>query len=609
MKARILYILKYYLFWIVLFLSQKLMFMAFNFHESFQLSISEWLGVLWHGLRLDMSAAAYLVVIPVIFISLLSFFDMRYTRSFLKIYNYFFLLIIVYLGVVDMELYSYWGFKLDITPLVYLKTPKEAAASLSFLEIGFLILMLIVIYFITLKIYKKFILSALDGSTEPSRMFSFSGIILLGLLFISIRGGVGIAPINLGSAYFSSNRFANHSAINVLWNCVYSFVERKSLNTSYEFMDDDKANEIFKSLNSQEVNHIQVVKKDANVILIILESFSNKIIGELGGEPGITPELDTICRNSVVFRNFFASGDRSEKGMLSIFSGYPAQPTTTIMEFPSKTQNLPFLTSPFHNKGYYTAFYYGGDLNFANFRSYFTNPWIDKLITLKDFPAEQNKQKWGVPDEFLFNKMITDLDTVNQPFFISCFTLSSHEPYDTPLVPVFPTNNRNDMSKNGFYYSDQSLGAFLDKAKKSDWWKNTLIIIIADHGSRFPGNTPNDIPLKFNIPMIWTGGAVTIPDTSISTYASQCDLPSTLLHQFDLPVNNYNFSKDIFNAKSKSFAMYFFNNGFGYMSDSVRAVYDISIDKYIYTSGTLNNDCKESAKAYLQVVSKDFNSR
>ncbi len=609
MKPRLIYILKYYLFWIIIFILQKLMFMIFNYKESFQLGFIDWLGVIWHGLRLDLSAGAYLMLTPVLIMTLLSFFEFSITRNFLKIYNYIFLFIVLYIGVVDMELYSWWGFKLDITPLVYLKTPKEAAASLNIIEIVLLLVFFILLYFAGFKVYNRLISSSLEGNKDSSWKFSLAGLLILGLLIIPARGGVGIAPVNLGSAYFHTNRFANHSAINVLWNCVFSIVERKGASTSHQYMDDARARELFQSFYPQDTAHIQVVRKDANVILIILESFSNKIIGELGGEPGITPETDTICRNSVVFNNFFASGDRSEKGMLSIFSGYPSQPTTSIMNYPNKTQNLPYLKSPFHEKGYYTAFYYGGDLNFANFRSYFTNPSEDRLITLNDFPSEFKSEKWGVPDEILFNRLISDIDTITQPFFISCFTLSSHEPYDTPMEPVFPTNNRSDLSKNAFYYTDKCLGAFIKKAKKSRWWDNTLIILIADHGSRYPGNTANHVPLKYNIPMIWTGGALTIPDTSIFTYASQTDLPRTILKQFDLPVKDYPFSKDILDKNSKSFAIYFFNNGFGYMTDSTQVIYDNSIKDFIFTSGTISDDCKESSKAYLQFLSKDFNAR
>jgi phosphoglycerol transferase MdoB-like AlkP superfamily enzyme len=574
-----------------------------------KLGINEWAGVIWHGLRLDMSAASYLLAIPLVIMTLLCFFEFRFTRIFLQVYNYILLFLVLFLGIVDMELYSWWGIKLDVSPLIYLKTPKEAAASVNILEIALLFFFFLFLYFIGIKAYKKIISPSLTLISGSYWRFCFAGLFMTGLLIIPMRGGIGIAPINLGSAYFSNNRFANHSSINVFWNFCFSIVERKNLNSSSVFMDDSLAKELFQDFYPPENPPKIIVKKDANVILIILESFSNKIIGEMGGEKGITPELDTICRNSVVFRNFFASGDRSEKGMLCLFSGYPAQPTTTIMNFPSKTQNLPYMKSPFHDKGYYTAFYYGGDLNFANFRSYFTNPSEDRLVTLEDFPSRLNTQKWGVPDEYLFEKMISDIDTITRPFFISCFTLSSHEPYDAPVDSVFPTNNRNDQSKNAFYYADRCLGDFIDKAKNRIWWENTLIIIVADHGSRYPGNTPSHEPMKFRIPMIWTGGALTVTDTSIYTYSSQTDLPRTLLNQFDFPVNDYPFSNDILNEKSRSFAMYFFNNGFGYMSDSTELIYDNNIKDFIYTSGIVSKECKESSKAYLQILSKDFNDR
>jgi len=609
MKNRLFFIFKYFLFWVFVFIVQKLLFMGFNFHESMKLDVSTWFGVIWHGLRLDLSTTSYLMVIPTLATSILCFFKLAYTRSFMLVYNYLILFVVLFLGIVDMELYSWWGFKLDITPLVYLKTPKEAVASINYIEIFLLIVFFILQYFLALKIFRKIVLSELKRDNESSSFFAIPGFLLIGLLFIPMRGGIGIAPINLGSAYFHKNRFANHSAINVIWNTVFSVVEKKNNNSSKFFMQENRANEIFNAFYPKETKRYKLIKKDSNVILIILESFSNKIIGELGGEVGITPEIDTITKNSVVFRNFFASGDRSEKGILSLLSGYPAQPTTTIINFPSKTQSLPFLLSPFHDKGYYTAFYYGGDLNFANLRSYFTNPSIDKRITIEDFPSSLNTQKWGVPDEFLFSKMLSDIDTISAPFFISCFTLSSHEPYDIPMKPVFPTNNRDDLSKNGFYYTDKCLGAFIKQAKTRAWWKNTLIIIVADHGSRYPGNTANDIPIKFRIPMIWTGGALTVHDTLITTYSSQSDLPHTLLNQFDLPVENYKFSKDILNESAKSFAFYFFNNGFGYMTDSVQAVYDININSFTFTSGNLTDENVASSKAYLQVLTRDYNNR
>ena len=609
MRSRLLYLLKYYLFWLLVFISQKIIFMVFNYKESFNLDLSVWISVLWNGMKLDLSAGAYLMIIPVLVLGILSLFDGKLSLNFLNIYTIIVLFTVLFLGVVDMELYSYWGFKLDITPVIFLKTPKDAIASVSYLEIGLLILILAILFYFWYRIYRKLIHLPVEKVFGKSMLFSFTSLLLLGLLFIPLRGGIGIAPINISSVYFHTSRFANHSAVNVLWNTVYSIVDRKKLQTTNKFMEENKANELFMSLYSEDHEPVKVVKPNSNVILILLESFSNKIIAELGGQPGITPEIDALCRNSLVFSNFFATGDRSDKGIVGILSGFPAQPTTSIINYPSKTQDLPFLLKPFHEDGYFTAFYYGGDLNFANFKSYFTNPAMDKIVTVNDFPAEQNQQKWGVPDEYLFNRIISDADDIKSPFFIYCFTLSSHEPYDIPGKPFFGSSTIDERSKSGFYYTDKCIGEFMEKAKTKPWWENTLIIFLADHGNRYPGLIPNHVREKFQIPMIWTGGAVLNYDTLITKYCSQTDLPKTLLKQFGYESDSYKYSKDIFDRSSPSFAMYFFNNGFGFMSDSACLIYDNNFRKFIQEEGKNASIFKEPSKAYLQILSDDFYSR
>jgi phosphoglycerol transferase MdoB-like AlkP superfamily enzyme len=583
--------------------------MIFNYKESLNLNLGDWFAVLWHGMRLDLSAGAYLMIIPTIILGILNLFNGKLSLYLINIYTNIFLFLILFLGVVDMELYSYWGFKLDITPVIYLKNPKDAFASTSYIETGLLIAFLALLYYFWYHVYQKLIHVPLKGVFRRSWLFSVTSFFLLGFLLIPIRGGLGIAPINISSAYFHTNRFANQSAVNVLWNTVYSIVDRKKLQTTYKFMEGNRATELFQGLYPKEHESVKVLKGNSNVILFILESFSNIIIGELGGKPGITPSMDKLCRNSMIFSNFFATGDRSDKGIVGILSGFPAQPTTSIINYPSKTQSLPFLLKPFHDNGYYTAFYYGGDLNFANFKSYFSNPAMDKLITVNDFPSDLNMQKWGVPDEYLFERILAVADTIKSPFFIYCFTLSSHEPYDIPEKPFFGNSTIDQRSESGFYYTDKCIGKFIENARNKPWWDNTLIIFLADHGTRNPGLIPNHVKEKFQIPMIWTGGAVLASDTVIKKFSSQTDLPLTLLRQFGYEHDGYNYSKDIFDNSSPSFAMYFFNNGFSFISDSTSLIYDNNIRKFILEQGKDTSIFQEPSKAYLQKLSGDFYSR
>ncbi len=610
MRSRFYFLLKYYVFWLIIFICQKILFLIFNFRESLELKLPVWFLALWHGLRLDLSAGAYILMLPLLAMVVTAFIGPRSLRIFLTIYTSIVLFVVLCLGVIDMDLYSYWGFKLDITPLLYIKTPGDAMASVSIWEILLFLLLLAVLYYGFFMVYRKLVRPVDIKEKGNSWKVALSSILAIGLLIIPARGGLGIAPMNIGSVYFSPVRFANHSAINVVWNTIYSITERHKLVEKHHFMNDNEAESMFSSMMNEGPQATNIVLKGKpNILLIILESFSDKIISELGGEEGITPSINNLCKDSsIVFKNFYASGDRSDKGMISIFSGFPAQPTTSIIDYPAKSQDLPFLYKDFSGKGYHTAFYYGGDLNFANFRAYFSNPYIDQLITGNDFPDSLAIQKWGVPDEYLFDRMMKDMNATEGRFFYSCFTLSSHEPFDVPMEPVFPTDNRDDLCRNSFYYTDKCLGSFLDSARHSAWWDSTLIIIVADHGSRSPENTPNHVEKKFRIPMIWTGGAL-IKDSTVTRTGSQTDIPATLLSQFGFSHEEYPYSKDLFNPGSPAFAFYAFNNGFGFKTDSSFVIWDNDYNKAVERSGREADTAVNHGKAFLQVLSSDFISK
>ncbi len=609
MKYKILFIVKYYFFWLIVFLFQKVVFMLYNYTESFALSFGDWFRVLWHGLRLDLSTAAYFTLVPLLLLTMFTFISNRFVKSIVSVYSYILLVVTIFMGAVDMNLYSYWGFKLDITPLLYLKTPGEAMASVPIMEGIFVTVLFSLILATFVLVFNRKLLPVLAGCDIKSWGFIPIGLFLIAFLIIPIRGGVGVAALNISSAYFHENPFANHSGINVVWNTIYSITEKDKMASRYNFFDDEEAEELFESFYPEGNGSKSIIKENANVLLIVLESFSNKLLSNFGGLSGVAPHLDELCNQSVAFSNFYSSGDRSDKGLVSIFSGFPAQPVASIMGYPAKTGKLPFITKPFSEDGYTTRFYYGGDLDFANFRSYFTNPYIDDLVTGNDFPRKLHMQKWGVPDEFLFEKMSEDISEMSQPFFISCFTLSSHEPFDMPMVPKFATDTRSEMSKNSYYYTDSCLNEFLIRSKKTAWWDNTLVIIMADHGSRTPGNTPNSSPEKYNIPMIWTGGAVLIQDTIIRKYASQTDIAATLLNQFAYSSLDFTYSKDIFDQSSESFANYYFNNGFGVMTDSAQLIFDNTSNRILKAQGIETEKWEGLGKAYLQVMMNDFASK
>ncbi len=162
--------------------------------------------------------------------------------------------------------------------------------------------------------------------------------------------------------------------------------------------------------------------------------------------------------------------------------------------------------------------------------------------------------------------------------------------------------------RNSVYYADKSLGTFLDWAKGTSWWKNTLIIMVADHCARII----NDIPIysreAFKIPMLWIGGALNVKGISVDKTGSQVDIPVTLLDQLGLE-GNFHFGKDLFSKESDSYAFYTFNEGFGFITDSSAYYWDQKLQKPVLTEGKDPEYAGVIGKAYLQVLFDDYLKR
>jgi phosphoglycerol transferase MdoB-like AlkP superfamily enzyme len=260
---------------------------------------------------------------------------------------------------------------MDYTPIFYLKTPEEAIASVSTLKIVLLLFAVAGISALFIWIYNRFIH---EHFAELERMKPLvpgilAFLVLTGALIIPIRGGFGIAPINAGTVYFSGSMFLNHTAINAVWNVGTTALTQKPVDNPYKFSDQQKAEALFDSSlsfrKSSEPNKVLNTERP-NVLMIILESFSAYVVGVTDGDSLVTPRLNGIAREGILFRNFYASGTRTDKAMPAILSGYPAQPAQSIIKEPKKSQSLPSLVRSLNDNGYRSSFRYGGEINFAN---------------------------------------------------------------------------------------------------------------------------------------------------------------------------------------------------------------------------------------------------
>ncbi len=593
------------------------MFLGYQHASTAHLSLRTLLGTFGYGLRLDASAAAYVCMLPFLFFVIGSLLPRLPLQGLIRAYSAAISLVLASLITADLELYRTWGFRLDDTPLQYLNSPQEMAASAGSAPVGLLLGLLLGLLASSWWLYNKIVepLAVLPTWFGRGRA-ALAGLLYVALLVVPLRGGTQQIPVNQSDVYFSHVAFANHAAMNAPWNMMSALVLRAEEQPIQPLMPDSTARRLVAGLYPRAVGAPALPDSSAsiladarpNVLFIILESFTGKLVGSVGGEKGVTPNLDSLARTGVLFTNIYAAGDRSQKGLVALLSGYPNQPTTSIIKFPRKTEHLPHLCRSLAAAGYRSHYYYGGELAFANMKSYLQTAGYEQFTERADFAAADQNSKWGAHDGVLFNRMLSDLKRQPQPFFVTAFTLSSHEPFEVPMKRKFPGTTEADLFRNSVYYTDYTLGQFLQKAQKEPWYAHTLLVLVADHGHQQPHDSPNQSPEKFRIPLLLAGGALRpeVRGRVVSTIGSQTDVAATLLRQLNLPATSFAWSRDLLAPHPTSFAYYCFNNGFGTVAPAGTISFD-NVNRQVWEQSSPGLAPQlQLGKAMEQVSLEDF---
>jgi phosphoglycerol transferase MdoB-like AlkP superfamily enzyme len=556
---------------------------------------------------MDLSMAAY-ITLPVCLLVLASIVFPLFKKSITyKIYTGVVLVLLLLIIGADLELYNQWGFRIDATPLRYLNTPKEIWATVSHLPLIIIFIGFALISMLFCFLSSRWIENSIALISRPTHWL-YSFLLLLGftsLLIIPIRGGFQLAPMNQSAVYFSANIFANHAAINAPWNFLHGLKNFKaSSHNPYQFMESDKAEMITDSLFHQTGTTTRLLKSNnPNIIVIIWESFTSKALYPYLGKQ-VTPFFDELKSEGIFFDHLYASGDRTDKGLSAILSGYPALPATSIIRTPAKSAKLSLLSSVFKEKGYRTSFYYGGETEFANIKSYLLQGDFDLLIDKNDFSKKDQNSKWGVHDGIVAGKISNDLQQNTQPFFITWLTLSSHEPFEIPETPLFPENDHTSQFLSSIHYTDQSVNSLIAACKQQPWWDNTLIIIIGDHGHPLP-ETGNRID-NFKIPMLWLGGALSEKNIVVDRIVSQTDLAATLSAQLGINTGHFPLSKNVFSSDTKAWSFFQFNDGFGFVQKSKYYLFDNVGKQIMSRKGEITNQDVQIGQALQQFIYDDF---
>lgn len=583
----------YWIAWILIFQVCRIFFLLYNFHPANNFPIVSLLKTFLFGLKMDMSMSSYLSL-PVILCLLLGIVIPLFRRRVIyKYYSAIILVPVVLIVFCDLPVFKAWGNRLDGGALRYLSSPAEAWASVSNLPVFWILLFVVIVYVLFFrflnKVISNFTATQTVTNTRSLKQRSLTGLgllLLAGVQVVALRGGFQLAPLNQSSVYFSKDHFLNLASVNVNWNFMYSLTKNAASTTNpFAYLPQDEATALSKSLLQSTGETRSVLDSAANpqpnVIIIIWESGIQK--GEQLAAQGIPvmPMINQLKSEAISFENFFCSGDRTDKGIVAVLSGYPAQPTTSIIKSPGKAAKLPTLPSLFDKHGYQTSFYYGGELEFANMKSYLLGSGFRDFTSKDDFDEKDQNSKWGAHDDVVKDKILRDLDQPKEPFFVTWLTLTSHEPFETPVPAVISGTSNESRYYNSLHYTDSVIYSFVQSCKKQPWWKNTMLVITSDHGHRLPqtGKQLDD----FRVPLLLLGGAVKDKGVKIAEVGSQTDIAATVAKQmrFDNP---FTWSKDLFSQASSRWAYFCFNNAFGFVYPDGYYLYD-NVGKRLIENG------------------------
>ena len=566
MAKKIRFLLGCWLSTFVLMILQKPIFMVWYADRAAAFGLSEWFAVIRHGLLLDSTLAGYLTALPILFtlITLWTGIPDRIGRAILRGYFCLMAVMIALLFAIDLGLYGYWGFRLDSTLLIYLSDPKGAMASLDlplFLkQAAVAIAYGALLIWVWIKVSTWF-----DGSRFAWRKalcWTPVMMLLLGVDFLSIRGGVGPSVANVSKVCFSSQLFLNHAATNPIFSFLSTIGKQADYAAEYPFYNDEELAEHFDSIRGNRPDSKPTEEllntTQPNILFVILEGFGSTLLeAEEEGEP-IAPNLNRLKEQGIYFSNLYANSFRTDRGQMSILSGFPAQTRISLMKLTPKCLALPSIARSLGRAGYRTHFTYGGDINFTNQSSYMYATGWEELYWQQEMAFDAPTSKWGYDDRAVGDDLaerIVKFAAEERPFLAGWLTLSSHEPFEVPFTKFA------DPIANAFAFTDNCIGSLVERLQQSPAWENLLLVLVADHGMpRFREGTWNETEIH-RIPMIWAGGAVKSPQV-VEAYGSQIDIAATLLAQLGIDHSDFDYSKDLLDPTLPKFGYYTYNEGF-----------------------------------------------
>ena len=500
------------------------------------------------GIRFDLSVTGYILA-PVVllgFLPAIGFSSSRVTGWIALIYLSVMAIASIIICVVDFEFFGYYNSRLNHLILSWNDTPTLALkmALESFPVVRHLLVVVILgsIFVYLLSRWMKSMV-VISGRINLSTWLITYPLVLL-LTFLAIRGRVNFkAPLNRGVAYFSTYDFANQLAL----NCCYTFMRdavldkkaRETASAQFKKLPQDEAflntNKLlgihYHSFSQYPFARIETQEPqgDLNVIVLLMETEASVFISSCEGKEDLAPEFDRIAEQGLLFPNFFSSGSHTYSGIFTTLTGLPTLPGKSLMKLSEGEQPFAGLEPLLAQRGYHRFFYLTHDPHFDNMQGFLISSSFERVIGQGDYPAKEVVSSMGVPDEVMYHRALNDFATLEKPFLAVFMTGSAHGPYihpDRPYRHADPADP-NALRFNAFSYADWALGWFFDEIIASEWGKQTLIVVLGDHGLVWKPEIAMDYSL-FRVPLLLVCPGVVEPGVDYKI-GGQKDVVATVM--------------------------------------------------------------------------------
>lgn len=621
----------YFILLSILFLGRVGLYFLF-FERFTEINFAESLLSFVYGLSMD-SMLLGIIIAPIMLLGTLSpkKFE-NFVSKFLRFYLLFFLLLLLFMENVTFPFFIQYDVRPNYLFIEYLEFPKEVG-SLIFKDYKLEIIISFVLMIIAGITFMKsnFIdFKKIFKVNYSIRLFLFIPLSLV--IFLLIRSSLGHRPANISDALYSTNRVLNEITKNSIYNVGYAFYSYKKheqkLVEKYGKISTQEAYKLASNILNikysdenkpfgRKVETNFKTSKPKNLVIFIQESMGAQFVGFTGGDSSLTPNINSLANEYIAFTNLYANGTRSVRGLEAMTSGFLPIAGESVVKR-NKSQNDFFsIAKLLKPLGYKSSFIYGGESRFDNMKNWYLGNGFDEVIEQSDFKNPSFISTWGVCDEDLVikaNEKFKSYNENNENFVSVMFSQSNHAPFELPDGKIeFVDGIPKKDVKNAIKYADFAIGRFFELAKKEEYFRNTIFVVVADHNVRVYGNEIVPISM-FQIPAVIVANG--IPHQFYNELSSQPDVLATALDLMGMDLNYPILGHSIYSDEKTNVNFMMFNDTFALRKKDEIAIIipNKEAQTFIYKDSKLittehNKTLENSALALITILNDMYEKK